>query len=268
MFCKYCGKELDDGSAFCKYCGKAQSTASFCTCAAGCGTPAQNSTADAVQRTMQNVVQKAAQSAAAGADAARNAAQSGVQRRSGCGSGNCSKRRTQRHAESPAGPFQKRCFEALESDLQRCSPWPGGQAWWSALCWLCWRRSHCWSPSLRSIQPVCRRAHSGPGVCLVLLFRRASVLACRRWKKGLLLHCLPASDAEWLASIRDEFSFEGARLSETQPENAVVYLMNRARGAAGGENGVLHITVKHSKRFNSAESGGHWELQESFMPMI
>ena len=24
MYCKHCGKEIDDNSSFCKYCGKAQ----------------------------------------------------------------------------------------------------------------------------------------------------------------------------------------------------------------------------------------------------
>lgn len=72
------------------------------------------------------------------------------------------------------------------------------------------------------------------------------------------------SEEEWMEKIRNEFSFQGAVLLDNQPDNALVYLLNDAKMHLSAQNGVLSITVEHSKRFNSAKSGGHWELQESF----
>lgn len=266
MFCKYCGKELDDGSAFCKYCGKAQSTASSAPAQPAAEPPAQNSTADAVQRTMQNVVQKAAQSAAAGADAARNAAQKAAH-------------------SAAAGAVQETAQNAVHSVMQKAGQPISKEQFLRRLKATCKMLSMAgWASlvvgtllavlaALTLLVAIFTLNPAGLSAPLILALVSAwcYFFGVRQFwhavvvEEGLTV-ALPAgkSDAEWLASIRDEFSFEGARLSETQPENAVVYLMNRARVQLEAENGVLHITVKHSKRFNSAESGGHWELQESF----
>ena len=73
------------------------------------------------------------------------------------------------------------------------------------------------------------------------------------------------SDSAWLAQIRDHFSFEGAQLMETQPENAVAYLMRGTRMLLTARNGVLRIEVEHQKRYNASKDPGKWKLYESFM---
>lgn len=266
MFCKYCGKELDDGSAFCKYCGKAQSTASSAPAQPAAEPPAQNSTADAVQRTMQNVVQKAAQSAAAGADAARNAAQKAAYSAAAGAVQETAQNAVHSVMQKARRPISKEMFlRRLKATCKMLS-----MAGWASLVVGTLLAVLAALTLLVAIFTLNPAGLSAP-LILALVSAWCYFFGVRQFwhavvvEEGLTV-ALPAgkSDAEWLASIRDEFSFEGARLSETQPENAVVYLMNRARVQLEAENGVLHIVVKHSRRFNSAESGGHWELQESF----
>lgn len=266
MFCKYCGKELDDGSAFCKYCGKAQSTASSAPAQPAAEPPAQNSTADAVQRTMQNVVQKAAQSAAAGANAAQNAVQKAAQ-------------------SAAVGAVQDAAQNAVHSVMQKAGQPISKEHFLRRLKATCKMLSLAGWVSLLAgalsavlalfvlLDIILMLNLSGLPVLLILvlfalwfyIFGVHQFWYAAAIEEGLNI-TLPdgKDDAAWLAFIRENFVLDGAQLSESQPENAVVYLMDGAQMWLTAENGVLHISVKHQKRFNSARSGGHWELQESF----
>ena len=75
---------------------------------------------------------------------------------------------------------------------------------------------------------------------------------------------LPAgrTDAEWLAHIRDGFSYEGATRQDSEDENAVVYRMEKTPMCVTVQNGVLLIKVTHTDRFHFFDTGRS-ELKES-----
>ena len=235
MFCKYCGKELNEGSAFCKYCGQAQKTASFVqpvpkTAKQEYAEPAE------LQNTVQSVV----------IDAVKDPAQNVVQK-----------------ARRPLskGEF----FRCLKATCKLLS-----LSGWLSLVGVTLSAVLALFVLLDIILML--SLDGLPALLILVLFSAWLYIfgVHQFWHAAVIEEGLNITlpdgkdDAAWLVFIRDKFVFEGAQLSETQPENAVVYLMNGAQIWLTAENNTLHIAVKHHKRFNSARSGGHWELQESF----
>lgn len=227
MFCKYCGKQLEDGSAFCKYCGKAQNTV--------------QAAAPAQQQTVQPF-----------------APSTGINQ-------------TQ-HMQAAPGKMPFKQHLKATCKLLSLSGWVSLiivvlAAAISVLMVLAGIVYSILNADISSLL-------TGLLVGVIIPFPFAAwayVFGVHQfWNaaavESALLIVLPKekSDAEWLGYIRDNFSFEGAVLTEEQPDDAVVYLLRDAQMWLTVDSGVLHITVKHSKRFNSARSGGHWELEESF----
>lgn len=224
MFCKYCGKKLEDGSAFCKYCGKAQN-------AVPAAAPAQQQTVQSFAPSTGGINQT---------------------------------KHTQ--AASEKMPFKQH----LKATCKLLS-----LSGWVSLIIVAMAAAISVLLVLAGIVSSILNAEISPllaGVIIPLPFAAwAYVFGVHQfWNaaavESALSIVLPKekSDAEWLGYIRDNFSFEGAVLTEEQPDDAVVYLLRDAQMWLTVDSGVLHITVKHSKRFNSARSGGHWELEESF----
>lgn len=230
MFCKYCGKELEDRSSFCKYCGKAQLTAY-----AEPAKPEQNTQLTAASDKLQNAVKSSAHLAV-------GKLQNAVQ--------------PERRAQF---------IQHLKATCKLLS-----LAGWASLVVGVLLAVLTVIALLTSIFTLNLSFLTGAGIsaigaawCYIFgvhQFWNAAAI------EGNLTIRLPKGkdDAAWLVHIRDNFNFEGATLTEQQPENALVYLLNDAQMHLTAENGVLRIAVKHSKRFNSARSGGHWELDESF----
>ena len=240
MFCKYCGKELDDGSAFCKYCGKSQTAVNPAPAQPSAEAAAQeHTTHKQVQSPVQNILSKAAQSAAEGAAAAAGAAQ-------------------HNHRDNPK-------LKRLQATLKLLS----FTGWGCLILGTLFGVIGVLMLAVFLLTPD-MEILPGIAVCLFVALWGYIFGVYQFWNAAgveqQLTLALPEtmSEAEWIEKIRNEFSFQGAVLQENQPDNALVYLLNDARMHLTAENGVLHIRVQHSKRFRSANSGGHWELQESF----
>lgn len=239
MFCKYCGKELADGSAFCKYCGKAQTAVAAAPAPPSAQAAAQEHTPqEQAQSTVPNILQKAAQSAAAGASAV-GAAQ-------------------HNYRDNPKFKRLKATFKLLSFTGWGCLILGTLFGVIGVLMLVVFLLT----PDMEILP--------GIAVCLFVALWGYIFGVYQFWNAAgveqQLTLALPdtMSEAEWIEKIRNEFSFQGAVLQENQPDNALVYLLNDARMHITAENGVLRIRVQHSKRFRSANSGGHWELQESF----
>lgn len=245
MKCNHCGKELADGSRFCKYCGKPQAEpTSAAQGEASAQAAASEEKAAAPVALAQQPAMSAAQPAPAAAPAqGAQAAQSGG---------------------SPVPPVKVtfgQQFRAMRKILS-VSGWAGMvfTVLFGALGLLTLPFS------------FVRGSDSAVGSVVMLgiaafcyffsvhRFWRAAGVEC-----GLQL-ALPAdrTDAEWLAHIRDGFSYEGAVRQDGVDENAIDYLMGKAQMRVTAQDGVLRIGVTHGKRFRSARSGGGWELKESF----
>ena len=240
MFCKYCGKELADGSAFCKYCGKSQTAVNPAPAQPSAEAAAQeHTTHKQVQSPVQNILSKAAQSAAEGAAAAAGAAQ-------------------HNHRDNPK-------LKRLQATLKMLS----FTGWGCLILGTLFGVIGVLMLAVFLLTPD-MEILPGIAVCLFVALWGYIFGVYQFWNAAgveqQLTLALPEtmSEAEWIEKIRNEFSFQGAVLQENQPDNALVYLLNDARMHITAENGVLRIRVQHSKRFRSANSGGHWELQESF----
>lgn len=240
MFCKYCGKELADGSAFCKYCGKSQTAVTPAPAQLSAEAAAQeHTTHKQVQSPVQNILSKAAQSAAEGAAAAAGAAQ-------------------HNHRDNPK-------LKRLQATLKMLS----FTGWGCLILGTLFGVIGVLMLAVFLLTPD-MEILPGIAVCLFVALWGYIFGVYQFWNAAgveqQLTLALPEtmSEAEWIEKIRNEFSFQGAVLQENQPDNALVYLLNDARMHITAENGVLRIRVQHSKRFRSANSGGHWELQESF----
>lgn len=230
MFCKYCGKELEDRSSFCKYCGKAQLTAY-----AEPAKPEQNTQLTAASDKLQNAVKSSAHLAV-------GKLQNAVQ--------------PERRAQF---------IHHLKATCRLLS-----LAGWASLVIGVLLAALTVIALLTSIFTLNLSFLMGAGIFAIgaawcYIFGVHQFWNAAAIEDNLTIR-LPKGkdDAAWLVHIRDNFNFEGATLTEQQPENALVYLLNDAQMHLTAENGVLRIAVKHSKRFNSARSGGHWELDESF----
>lgn len=213
MFCKYCGKELDERSAFCKYCGKAQPSASV------------ESTKP--RRHMRPT-------AAVGNSA---------------------------YPKKSQMPFVKH----LKATCKLLS-----LAGWASLVIGILLAALTVFALLKSIFTLNLSLLTEVGIFAIGAMWCYIFGVHQFWNAAAIEDNLSIKlpkgkdDAAWLVHIRENFNFEGATLTEQQPENALVYLLNDAQMYLTAEDGILRITVKHSKRFNSAKSGGHWELDESF----
>lgn len=223
MFCKYCGKQLEDGSAFCKYCGKALNEVPAATPAP------QHTVSLSMPVTETNQTQQA-----------------------------------------QTTPEKMPFMQHLKATCKLLS-----FSGWASLVVVVPAAAMTVLFVLTAIVSSIQEATISPlfGYALLPL----SLTACvyffgihQFWNAAAVENKLSfelpkeKSETEWLAYIRDNFSFEGAVLADNQPDNTVVYLLHNAQMWLTAENGVLRITVKHSRRFNSASSGGHWELEESF----
>lgn len=248
MKCNHCGKELADGSRFCKYCGKSQAEPAP---AAQGEASAQAAASEEQAAAPAALAQQSAMAAASAAQPAPAAAPTqGAQAAQSGGS-----------PVTPVKvPFGQQ-FRAMRKMLSY-SGWAGMVfvVLFGVL-------------GLLSLPLIFTKGGDGAVGAVVMLgiaaycyffavhrFWRAAGVEC-----GLQL-ALPAgrTDAEWLAHIRDGFSYEGAVRQDGADENAVVYLMKKAQMRVTAQDGVLRIGVTHGKYFRSARSGGGWELKESF----
>ena len=248
MFCKYCGKEIEGTSTFCKYCGKAQNVTT--------GEPVQQMQAEQVQtasatpKTLPQTLPIHSQETFKTQETAQQTPP--VQQ------ANFKKTAENRWKDDPR-------MKRLKATLKMLS----FTGWGSLI--LC---------TLFGVFGVLALVVLLITMNSELLIGTAASLLIAVWgyvfgvyqfwnaagvEQGLTV-ALPnqLSEEEWMEKIRNEFSFQGAVLLDNQPDNALVYLLNDAKMHLSAQNGVLSITVEHSKRFNSAKSGGHWELQESF----
>lgn len=248
MFCKYCGKEIEGTSTFCKYCGKAQNVTT--------GEPVQQMQAEQVQtasatpKTLPQTLPIHSQETFKTQETAQQTPP--VQQ------ANFKKTAENRWKDDPR-------MKRLKATLKMLS----FTGWGSLIL-----------GTLFGVFGVLALVVLLITMNSELLIGTAASLLIAVWgyvfgvyqfwnaagvEQGLTV-ALPnqLSEEEWMEKIRNEFSFQGAVLLDNQPDNALVYLLNDAKMHLSAQNGVLSITVEHSKRFNSAKSGGHWELQESF----
>ena len=248
MFCKYCGKEIEGTSTFCKYCGKAQNVTT--------GEPVQQMQAEQVQtasatpKTLPQTLPIHSQETFKTQETAQQTPP--VQQ------ANFKKTAENRWQDNPG-------IKRLKATLKMLS----FTGWGSLIL-----------GTLFGVFGVLALVVLLITMNSELLIGTAASLLIAVWgyvfgvyqfwnaagvEQGLTV-ALPnqLSESEWMEKIRNEFSFQGAVLLDNQPDNALVYLLNDAKMHLFAQNGVLSITVEHSKRFNSAKSGGHWELQESF----
>lgn len=248
MFCKYCGKEIEGTSTFCKYCGKAQNVTT--------GEPVQQMQAEQVQtasatpKTLPQTLPIHSQETFKTQETAQQTPP--VQQ------ANFKKTAENRWKDDPR-------MKRLKATLKMLS----FTGWGSLIL-----------GTLFGVFGVLALVVLLITMNSELLIGTAASLLIAVWgyvfgvyqfwnaagvEQGLTV-ALPnqLSESEWMEKMRNEFSFQGAVLLDNQPDNALVYLLNDAKMHLSAQNGVLSITVEHSKRFNSAKSGGHWELQESF----
>ena len=248
MFCKYCGKEIEGTNTFCKYCGKAQNVTT--------GEPVQPmqaqqvQTASATPKTLPQTPPIHSQETFKTQETAQQTPP--VQQ------ANFKKTAENRLKDDPR-------IKRLKATLKMLS----FTGWGSLIL-----------GTLFGVFGVLMLVVLLLTMNSELLIGTAASLLIAVWgyvfgvyqfwnaagvEQGLTV-ALPnqLSEEEWMEKIRNEFSFQGAVLLDNQPDNALVYLLNDAKMHLFAQNGVLSITVEHSKRFNSAKSGGHWELQESF----
>lgn len=242
MFCKYCGKEIEGTSTFCKYCGKAQNVTT--------GEPVQQMQAEQVQ-TASATPKTLPQTPPIHSQETFKTQETAQQT-------NFKKTAENRWQDNPG-------IKRLKATLKMLS----FTGWGSLIL-----------GTLFGVFGVLMLVVLLLTMNSELLIGTAASLLIAVWgyvfgvyqfwnaagvEQGLTV-ALPnqLSEEEWMEKIRNEFSFQGAVLLDNQPDNALVYLLNDAKMHLSAQNGVLSITVEHSKRFNSAKSGGHWELQESF----
>ena len=248
MFCKYCGKEIEGTSTFCKYCGKAQNVTT--------GEPVQQMQAEQVQtasatpKTLPQTLPIHSQETFKTQETAQQTPP--VQQ------ANFKKTAENKWQDDPR-------MKRLKATLKMLS----FTGWGSLIL-----------GTLFGVFGVLALVVLLITMNSELLIGTAASLLIAVWgyvfgvyqfwnaagvEQGLTV-ALPnqLSESEWMEKMRNEFSFQGAVLLDNQPDNALVYLLNDAKMHLSAQNGVLSITVEHSKRFNSAKSGGHWELQESF----
>ena len=244
MKCNHCGKELADGSRFCKYCGKPQAEPTSVTQGeASAQDAASEEKAAAPVALAQQPAMAAVQPAPAAAPAqGAQAAQSGG---------------------SPVPPV-KVTFGQQFRALFIAFSGTGGLA-----------------PAMivgvlgLLIAPAALGGDSTDALFLlcsaILLLAAASeyILRGHQFWRAAGIECglqltLPAgrTDAEWLAHIRDGFSYEGATRQDSEDENAVVYRMEKTPMCVTVQNGVLLIKVTHTDRFHFFDTGRS-ELKES-----
>ena len=248
MFCKYCGKEIEETSTFCKYCGKAQNVTT--------GEPMQQMQAEQVQTA--SVTPKTLPQTLPINSQETFKTQETAQQTPPVQQANFKKTAENKWQDDPR-------MKRLKATLKMLS----FTGWGSLIL-----------GTLFGVFGVLMLVVLLLTMNSELLIGTAASLLIAVWgyvfgvyqfwnaagvEQGLTV-ALPnqLSEEEWMEKIRNEFSFQGAVLLDNQPDNALVYLLNDAKMHLSAQNGVLSITVEHSKRFNSAKSGGHWELQESF----
>lgn len=248
MFCKYCGKEIEETSTFCKYCGKAQNVTT--------GEPVQQMQAEQVQ-TVSATPKTLPQTPPIHSQETFKT-QETAQQTPPVQQANFKKTAENKWQDDPR-------MKRLKATLKMLS----FTGWGSLIL-----------GTLFGVFGVLMLVVLLLTMNSELLIGTAASLLIAVWgyvfgvyqfwnaagvEQGLTV-ALPnqLSEEEWMEKIRNEFSFQGAVLLDNQPDNALVYLLNDAKMHLFAQNGVLSITVEHSKRFNSAKSGGHWELQESF----
>lgn len=248
MFCKYCGKEIEETSTFCKYCGKAQNVT--------IGGPVQQMQAEQVQ-TASATPKTLPQTPPINSQETFKT-QETAQQTPPVQQANFKKTAENRWKDDPR-------MKRLKATLKMLS----FTGWGSLIL-----------GTLFGVFGVLALVVLLITMNSELLIGTAASLLIAVWgyvfgvyqfwnaagvEQGLTV-ALPnqLSEEEWMEKIRNEFSFQGAVLLDNQPDNALIYLLNDAKMHLFAQNGVLSITVEHSKRFNSAKSGGHWELQESF----
>ena len=243
MKCNHCGKELADGSRFCKYCGNPQAEpTSDAQGEASAQAAASEEKAAAPAALAQQPAMAAVQPAPAAAPAqGAQAAQSGG---------------------SPVPPV-KVTFGQQFRALFIAFSGTGGLApamIFGVLGLLLALAALGGDSIVALLSAILLLAAASEYIFSGDQFWRAAGIEC-----GLQL-TLPAgrTDAEWLAHIRDGFSYEGAARQDSEDENAIDYLMGKAQMRVTAQDGVLRIGVTHGKRFRSARSGGGWELKESF----
>lgn len=248
MFCKYCGKEIEGTSTFCKYCGKAQNVTT--------GGPVQQMQAEQVQTA--SATPKTLPQTPPIHSQETFKTQETAQQTPPVQQANFKKTAENRWQDNPG-------VKRLKATLKMLS----FTGWGSLIL-----------GTLFGVFGVLMLVVLLLTMNSELLIGTAASLLIAVWgyvfgvyqfwnaagvEQGLTV-ALPnqLGEEEWMEKIRNEFSFQGAVLLDNQPDNALVYLLNDAKMHLSAQNGVLSITVEHSKRFNSAKSGGHWELQESF----
>lgn len=248
MFCKYCGKEIEGTSTFCKYCGKAQNVTT--------GEPVQQMQAEQVQTA--SATPKTLPQTPPIHSQETFKTQETAQQTPPVQQANFKKTAENKWQDDPR-------MKRLKATLKMLS----FTGWGSLIL-----------GTLFGIFGVLMLVVLLLTMNSELLIGTAASLLIAVWgyvfgvyqfwnaagvEQGLTV-ALPnqLSEEEWMEKIRNEFSFQGAVLLDNQPDNALVYLLNGAKMHLSAQSGVLSITVEHSKRFNSAKSGGHWELQESF----
>lgn len=248
MFCKYCGKEIEGTSTFCKYCGKAQNVTT--------GGPVQQMQAEQVQTA--SATPKTLPQTPPIHSQETFKTQETAQQTPPVQQANFKKTAENRWQDNPG-------IKRLKATLKMLS----FTGWGSLIL-----------GTLFGVFGVLMLVVLLLTMNSELLIGTAASLLIAVWgyvfgvyqfwnaagvEQGLTV-ALPnqLGEEEWMEKIRNEFSFQGAVLLDNQPDNALVYLLNDAKMHLSAQNGVLSITVEHSKRFNSAKSGGHWELQESF----
>lgn len=232
MKCNHCGKELADGSRFCKYCGKPQAEpTSAAQGEASAQAAASEEKAAAPVALAQQPAMSAAQPAPAAAPAqGAQAAQSGG---------------------SPVPPVKvtfgqqfRALFIAFASGMESlvAAVTSGALGLLLVLVALEGDSTAAWFLLCSAIFLL---AAASEYIFFVHQFWRAAGIEC-----GLQL-TLPAgrTDAEWLAHIRDGFSYEGAARQDSEDENAVVYRMEKTPMCVTVQNGVLRIKVTHTGRF-------------------
>ena len=241
MKCNHCGKELADGSRFCKYCGKPQAEpTSDAQGEASAQAAASEEKAAAPVALAQQPAMAAVQPAPAAAPAqGAQAARSGG---------------------SPVPPV-KVTFGQQFRALFIAFSGTGGLApamIFGVLGLLLALAALGGDSIVALLSALLLLAAASEYIFSGHQFWRAAGIEC-----GLQL-TLPAgrTDAEWLAHIRDGFSYEGATRQDSEDENAVVYRMEKTPMCVTVQNGVLLIKVTHTDRFHFFDTGRS-ELKES-----
>lgn len=244
MKCNHCGKELADGSRFCKYCGKPQAEP---TSAAQGEASAQAAASEEKAAASAALAQQPAMSAVPTAQPAPAAAPAqGAQ--------------TAQSGGSPVPPV-KVTFGQQFRALFIAFSGTGGLApamIFGVLGLLLALAALGGDSIVALLSAILLLAAASEYIFSGHQFWRAAGIEC-----GLQL-TLPAgrTDAEWLAHIRDGFSYEGAARQDSEDENAVVYRMEKTPMCVTVQNGVLRIKVTHTGRFHLFDTGRS-ELKES-----